>query len=53
LRLLVAGRSDRDIADALSISHRTVTHHIAHIRDKLDAETRTATATIALRRGLV
>jgi len=53
LRLLATGRSDREIADALSISHRTVTHHVAHIRAKLDAETRTAAATLAVRRGLV
>ena len=53
LRLLVEGRSDRQIAAALSISHRTVMRHITHLLAKLDVESRTAAATQAVRRGLV
>ena len=53
LALLVEGRSDREIAGELFISHRTVMRHVSSILDKLDAPTRTAAATVALRHGLV
>jgi DNA-binding NarL/FixJ family response regulator len=53
LRLLVAGRTDREIAGELFVSVRTVEHHVARILDKLDVHTRTAAATAALAAGLV
>jgi non-specific serine/threonine protein kinase len=53
LRLLMEGRTDREIAEALSISHRTVNGHVAHVLAKLGAETRTAAAAIAIRNGIV
>lgn len=53
LALLVEGRSDREIAGELFISHRTVMRHVSSILDKLDAPTRTAAATAAIRHGLV
>jgi DNA-binding CsgD family transcriptional regulator len=53
LVLLAEGRSDREIASELFISHRTVMRHVSSILDKLDAPTRTAAATVALRHGLV
>jgi non-specific serine/threonine protein kinase len=53
LRLLVAGRPDREIAAALSISPRTVQTHAAGIFAKLGAGTRAEAAAIAVRRGLV
>jgi DNA-binding CsgD family transcriptional regulator len=53
LRLLIDGRSDRQIGDALSISHRTVMSHVEHILNKLDVDSRTAAATQAVRLGLV
>jgi len=53
LRLLVEGRSDREIAAALSISHRTVMRHVTGILAKLGVENRTAATSLALRRGLV
>jgi predicted ATPase/DNA-binding CsgD family transcriptional regulator len=53
LSLLVEGTSDREIAAALGITYRTVTNHVASILTKLQAPTRTAAATIAVRRGLV
>ncbi|HEU5434138.1 MAG TPA: response regulator transcription factor, partial [Thermomicrobiales bacterium] len=53
LRLLVEGRTDRDIADALFIGRRTVATHVANILGKLAVETRTAAAAYAIRHGLV
>jgi predicted ATPase/DNA-binding CsgD family transcriptional regulator len=52
LRLLAEGMSDRDIADSLSISCRTVGGHVAHLLAKLGVESRTAAVAHALRRGL-
>ena len=53
LSLLVEGHSDRQIADALSISPKTAGNHVSSILAKLGVETRTAAATQAVRRGLV
>lgn len=52
LRLVTEGRSNRSIADALSLSERTVENHVRHILDKLNLDTRTAAATFAVRHGL-
>lgn len=51
LQLLAEGRSNRAIAEALSISERTVENHVMHILTKLDLESRTAAATWAVRHG--
>jgi DNA-binding NarL/FixJ family response regulator len=53
LQLLVEGRSDREIAETLSLSYRTVTSHVRNILGKLDVASRTAAATQAVRRGLI
>jgi predicted ATPase/DNA-binding CsgD family transcriptional regulator len=53
LRLLVQGRSDREIAEALFISHRTAQGHVANLLAKLGLESRTAAAAYAVRHGLV
>jgi DNA-binding NarL/FixJ family response regulator len=53
VRLLADGRSDRQIGESLFISHRTVMSHVKHIMDKLDVESRTAAATMAVRRQLI
>jgi DNA-binding CsgD family transcriptional regulator len=53
LRLLTEGRTDREIAEALSLSYRTVTTHVTAILSKLEVESRTAAAVLAVRRGLV
>ena len=42
LRWLSAGKTDRDIADILEISPRTVHKHLQRIYEKLGVETRTA-----------
>src|SRR5215213_312557 len=53
LRLLVDGYSDRQIGEALFISHRTVMRHVEHILTKLDVDSRTAAATQAVRLGII
>jgi DNA-binding NarL/FixJ family response regulator len=53
LRLLAEGLSDREIADTLSISPRTVGGHVTHLLDKLGVDSRTAAVAVALRRQLV
>ncbi len=53
LRLLVAGRSDREIAEHLFISRRTAQFHVANIFAKLGVNSRTAAATTAIATGLV
>jgi len=52
LRLVVAGRTNRDIADALFLSEHTVRVHVRNILTKTDAQNRTEAATFALRHGL-
>jgi DNA-binding CsgD family transcriptional regulator len=53
LAYIVEGRTDREIADALSISHRTVGNHVSNILGKLNVPSRTAAATLAIRAGLI
>jgi non-specific serine/threonine protein kinase len=40
LRLIAAGRTDRQIAGALFVSSRTINAHVAHILTKLEVHTR-------------
>ena len=53
LRLLVAGKTDREIADALFVSRRTVTTHTSSLYAKLGVASRTEAATLAIRERLV
>jgi DNA-binding NarL/FixJ family response regulator len=53
LRLLVAGCSDREIGEALFISPRTASKHVASILAKLEVGTRGEAAVRAVRDGLV
>ena len=52
LRLLAAGRSDREIATALFISRYTAMVHTKNIRRKLGVDSRAAIASYAVRMGL-
>ena len=52
LRLLAEGYPNRAIADALSISPRTVEHHVLHIMTKLGLPSRAAAAAWAVRNGV-
>jgi DNA-binding NarL/FixJ family response regulator len=51
LRLLVEGLSDKEIGTALAISAQTATKHVGNLLRKLNVPSRTAAATLALRRG--
>ena len=50
LHWLTLGKTNRDIADILGGSPRTVNKHLEHIFEKLGVETRTAAATLAVNR---
>jgi DNA-binding CsgD family transcriptional regulator len=45
---VVKGKTNRDIGDILNLSPRTVTKHLEHVFQKLDVETRTAAAGLAI-----
>jgi DNA-binding response OmpR family regulator len=47
LRWLTCGKTNKDIADILGLSPRTVNKHLEHIYIKLGVETRTAAASVA------
>ncbi|MGH2532672.1 MAG: ATP-binding protein [Thermomicrobiales bacterium] len=53
LRLVADGRSDREIAQVLSISSRTAGNHVASVLDKLGVGSRAAAVALALRHGLI
>lgn len=53
LRLLVSGRSNRDIAGALDVGEETIKTHVAHVLAKLEVENRAQAVAEALRRRLV
>jgi DNA-binding NarL/FixJ family response regulator len=53
LRLICAGRSNREISETLFISERTAQTHVQHILDKLGVRSRTAAAVRAAELGLV
>jgi DNA-binding CsgD family transcriptional regulator len=53
LRLVVAGRTDREIAEALFIGRRTAQGHVANIMAKFGVNSRTAAATAAIAAGFV
>ena len=52
LRLVAAGRSNPEIAEALFLSRKTVARHLSNIFIKLDVPTRTAAAAYAFDHGL-
>jgi DNA-binding NarL/FixJ family response regulator len=53
LQLAGKGITNREIADQLSISHRTVQAHLSHIFNKLGVGSRTEAVVYALRKGVL
>jgi len=53
LELIVKGLSNSEIGDQLHISRSTVKNHISSIFSKLNTDTRTETAALAIRHGIV
>jgi DNA-binding NarL/FixJ family response regulator len=53
MRLVAAGKSNREVAAALAISENTVARHVQNILTKLRVPSRTAAAAFAFENGLV
>ena len=53
LRLLAEGKRNREIADALFLSEKTVKNYISSILFKLQVNSRTEAALLAVKRGLI
>jgi DNA-binding CsgD family transcriptional regulator len=52
LRLVAQGRTNREIAGSLFVSHRTASTHVSNILSKLDVTSRTEATAWAVREGL-
>ena len=53
LRLIAAGRTSKEVAEALVLSVRTVERHITHAYEKIGARGRADAAAFALKHGLL
>ena len=53
LRLVVAGRRNKEMAAELGISENTVKFHLRNILDKLHAQSRAEMVAVAVREGLL
>jgi DNA-binding NarL/FixJ family response regulator len=53
LRLIAAGRANKEIADQLSSTEESVKSRVRSILSKLGASDRTHATTIALKRGII
>ncbi len=53
LRLVAVGRTNREIAHELFLSHRTIDMHVSHLLGKLGCRSRTQATTTALQLGLL
>jgi DNA-binding CsgD family transcriptional regulator len=53
LRLVAQGRTNQQIAQALSVSKKTVDNHLTHILRKTACDNRAAVTALAVQRGLV
>lgn len=52
LVLLARGLSNKEIAQSLRVSPKTVQHHVSHIYEKTKVQSRAAAATYAVTNGL-
>jgi DNA-binding NarL/FixJ family response regulator len=53
LRLVAQGRSNREVAELLVVSPKTVDHHVQHIYDKIGVSTRVGATLFAMRHDLL
>jgi DNA-binding NarL/FixJ family response regulator len=53
LRVIAEGKTNREIAEALLISEKTVARHVSNILAKLDLSSRAAATAHAYREGLI
>ncbi|MBA2470012.1 MAG: tetratricopeptide repeat protein [Chloroflexia bacterium] len=53
LQLMAEGQTDQEIADALSISYRTVTTHVTKVLNKLGVDSRTAAVGLDVRSSVI
>ena len=53
LQLLARGLSNKEIAERLVISPKTVANHVEHIYAKIDASTRATASLFAMQHGLL
>lgn len=53
LRLIVQGKSNKEIGSALFVTEATIKFHVTNILQKLNARDRTQAVTEALRRGII
>jgi DNA-binding NarL/FixJ family response regulator len=53
LRFLALGYSCREIAKVLTVSHKTVQCHRAHVMEKLEADEISTVVRYAIRNGLI
>ncbi len=53
LRLVSLGQSNRQMARCLSLSERTVAHHVQHIYQKIGVSTRAAATLFAMQHDLL
>jgi DNA-binding NarL/FixJ family response regulator len=53
LKLIAAGKSNKEIADLLFVSEGTVKTHVLNIHQKLDVSDRTEAVVVAIKRGIL
>jgi DNA-binding NarL/FixJ family response regulator len=53
LRLIARGQPNRRVAERLSVSERTVHHHVEHIYQKIGVSTRAAATLFAVQHHLL
>jgi DNA-binding NarL/FixJ family response regulator len=53
LKLIAAGKSNKEIADLLFVSEGTVKTHVLNIHQKLDVRDRTEAVVVAIKRGIL
>jgi two-component system NarL family response regulator len=53
IRMVVRGKSNKEIGNVFNISESTVKVHMTHILEKLKVSGRTEAINVAVRRGLV